>query len=352
MFSANAVLAALRSSIRVLQWGMLAIVVAYLCSGITIVKPNEVGLIVRLGQALPTVHQAGLLFALPLPFDKVISVPGKSVQEINLDDWSASQGDMDMPTLHPIRDPYTLTGDANIIRARFVARFQVSDPFAYAFAAKDRESVYRQILYNSLTLALAQMSVDNALTTGKDLLAEQTRNMAQAKLDALGLGIHLIAFEVRNINPPSQILQAFQDVVSARVEALTFVEHANAYRASTIPDAKGRAYQIEQEAKAYADNIKAEAEGKADSFKALVTQYTLHPALLKVRLYADMLQEILPKIRISTVMPMPTTQAPIRLLLSPAKADSIESPSNVESSPTQPSPLDNDELSLPQNSDQ
>ena len=90
LFSAHAILAALRSSIRVLRWGMLVLVLIYLCSGITMVKPNERALILRFGRALPKSAPPGLLFAFPAPIDEVIMLPAKTVQEVSLDAWGAT----------------------------------------------------------------------------------------------------------------------------------------------------------------------------------------------------------------------------------------------------------------------
>src|SRR5271156_1461282 len=111
LFSAHAILAALKSSIRVLRWGMLALVLIYLGSGITVVGPEDTGLVLRFGKLLPVIHQPGLLFALPAPIDEVIRVPSKRVQEVALDAWSPELLDPGyLQTLHPVRNPYTLTG--------------------------------------------------------------------------------------------------------------------------------------------------------------------------------------------------------------------------------------------------
>jgi modulator of FtsH protease HflK len=318
LFSAHAVVAALRSSIRVLRWGMLALVLVYLASGITVIKPNEVGLILRFGKVLSQVHQPGLLFAFPQPIDTVVLVPTKTVEEIALEEWAFQPGRAPQAMMHPVRDPYTLTGDANIVQGRFSARYQVADPIAYLFAAKDREALCRAILYDAVCKTLAGMSVEDVLTTRRDFIADETMRRAQSEVDLLGLGIHFIAFQTREISPPPQILPAFQDVVSARVEAKTLIEPANAYRASAIPGAKSKAYQIAQEAAAYSQQVVAKAQGEAASFVALAKEQATNPALVQSRLYTEMLEEVLPKLRLTTVMP--DSRGQVRLLISPQQA--------------------------------
>ena len=121
LFSAHALLAALRSSIRLLLIGMVALVLAYLVSGITFIGPNEVGMVMYLGKLQPQIHPPGLLLALPPPIDEIIKIPVKTVQEASLDLWATSTTENDA-SLNPVIQHYSLTGDANIIRARFVLR--------------------------------------------------------------------------------------------------------------------------------------------------------------------------------------------------------------------------------------
>ncbi|MBO0695214.1 MAG: protease modulator HflK, partial [Verrucomicrobia bacterium] len=269
LFSAHAILSALRSSIRILRWGMLVLVLIYLCSGITVIGPNERGLILRFGRALPKSVPPGLLFAFPAPIDEVVRLPAKSVQEVVLEAWKPND-DSWRDSLHPVSDPYTITGDVNIIRARFSVRFQVADPIAYEFGAGDRENLRDAICYQSACHVLAGMSVDDVLTTRRDFIGQESMRLAQAELDRLGLGIQLLAFETREINPPASVLPAFQDVVSAKVEAKTLVEPARSRHASLIPEANAEAYRIQQEAESYAQGLIAKAQGEVSAFLALL----------------------------------------------------------------------------------
>jgi membrane protease subunit HflK len=342
LFSAHAILAALRSSIRVLRWGMLVLVLIYLCSGITVVAPNQRGLILRFGRALPKSAPPGLLFAFPPPIDEVVMLPAKNVQEVVLDAWTPND-DSWRESLHPERDPYTITGDVNIIRARFSIRFQVADPIAYEFGASERENLCNAICYQSACRVLAGMSVDDALTTRRDFIGQESMRIAQAELDRLGLGVQLLAFETREINPPAPVLAAFQDVVSAKVEAKTVVEPARSRHATVIPEANAEAYRIQQEAQSYAQGLTAKAQGQVSAFLALLKEYRGNPGTVQTRLYAEMLEEVLPKVRISSVVP--TDRGEMRILISPQKGELVapkqESETQPQTTPT-PEPIEND----------
>jgi membrane protease subunit HflK len=326
LFSAHAILAALRSSIRILRWGMLVLMLIYLCSGITTVGPNQRGLVLRFGRALPKSAPPGLLLAFPAPIDEVVMLPAKSVQEVVLDAW-APNNDSWRDSLHPARDLYTVTGDVNIIRARFSVRFQVADPIAYEFGASERENLRNTICYQSACRVLAGMSVDDALTTRRDFIGQESMRLAQEEFDRLGLGVQLLAFE-------TSVLQAFQDVISAKVEARTLVEPARSRHASVIPQANAEAYRIEQEAQSYAQGLIAKAQGEVSAFLALLKEYRANPGTVHTRLYAEMIEKVLPKLRVSSVLP--TDRGEVRILVSPQKVDTIES---NESSSNESQPL-------------
>jgi membrane protease subunit HflK len=333
LFSAHAILTALRSSIRILRWGMLVLVLIYLCSGITVVRPNERGLVLRFGRALPKSAPPGLLLAFPPPIDEVVMLPAKSVQEIVLDAWTPND-DSWRDSLHPARDPYTITGDVNIIRARFSVRFQVADPIAYEFGTSERENLRNAICYQSACRVLAGMSVDDVLTTRRDFIGQESMRLAQEELDRLGLGIQLLAFETREINPPGPVLPAFQDVVSAKVEAKTLVEPAHSRHAAVIPEANAEAYRVQENAESYAQGLIAKAQGEVSAFLALLKEYRANPETVHTRLYAEMIEKVLPKLRVSNVVP--SDRGEVRILVSPQKADTIEAD---ETNETQPLPL-------------
>jgi membrane protease subunit HflK len=325
---------------------MLVLVLIYLCSGITVIAPNQRGLVLRFGRALPKSAPPGLLFAFPPPIDEVVMLPAKSVQEVVLDAWTPND-DSYRDSLHPARDPYTITGDVNIIRARFSIRFQVADPIAYEFGAHERENLCNAICYQSACRVLAGMSVDDALTTRRDFIGQESMRLAQAEFDRLSLGVQLLAFETREINPPASVLPAFQDVVSAKVEAKTLVEPARSRHAAVIPEANAEVYRIQEEAQSYAQGLLAKAQGEVSAFLALLTEYRANPGTVHTRLYAEMIEQVLPRVRVSNVVP--TDRGEVRVLVSPQKADTIQPNENSTNEPLplpsatpEPIPQDND----------
>lgn len=314
--SAEAVLGALRGSTRLIRWGFAALVLLYLGAGITRVGPQESALVLRFGKLQPQVHPPGLLFAWPPPVDEVIRVPTRRALEARLDRWGAPAAEpattTNTPTMHPVRDGYTLTGDANIIHLRATARYQITDPVAAVFTAQPREALLDAVLYQALTRVLAGTNVDAALTTGRDAARQEAQRQAQAALDRLGLGLQLAGLEFRELLPARPVVPAFQDVISAQVEARTLTQQAESYRAETLPVAQAEAYRLRQAATAQASDRVARATGEARAFTALLAQYRQNPAVTRARLRAETLEAVAPGLR-TTVLP----EAPGQLWLSP-----------------------------------
>ncbi len=127
----------------------------------------------------------------------------------------------------------------NIIRARFSVRFQ-SQIRSLTNSGRASAKICATPFVIKAPVAFAGMSVDDTLTTRRDLIGQEAMRFAQAEIDRLGLGIQLLAFETREINPPAPVLPAFQDVVSAKVEAKTMVEPARSRARHDHSGSKGR----------------------------------------------------------------------------------------------------------------
>jgi membrane protease subunit HflK len=319
-------LRALRSSISLLRWLLVVLLLVYLFSNVRIIGPNESGLVMRFGRLTERVHQPGLLLALPSPIDEVFVLPTKTVAEIELDEWTAGiagpepvdegadepmimfdaleSGEAmaaDTLTLHPARDGYGLTGDVNLIHARFSVRYSITDPRSYVLNARDPEEVLRPILLQAAGIAARKMEVDDILTSGRDRFRLDCEQLAQQQIDQLGLGITLRAWETREIVPASQVLDAFEEVTSARVEAQTMLERADTYRESTMPQARADAYRTVQEATAEASSMLAEAEGKAAAFLAMLEAANQSPHAFRSQQFNETLEKVLEKTRVPAI---------------------------------------------------
>ncbi len=355
--SGQALFGAFASTIRLLRWLLFGLVAIYLCSGVTRVGPNEDALVYRFGTLQREVHPPGLLLALPPPIDRVVRLPTRTQHEIFMIGWSGDEDSMaqadamaraaatiqqqnaatpapppsgpslvtgvvgarmpaDMAAtaavpkppdagLQPLYNGYSITGDVNLLQARFTIRYRIADPLSFVAASVPEQAwlLVENSAFDAATLALAGMKIDDALGAGLESFRTQVRAGTQKRLDTLRLGVEVTAFEVNLITPPQAAAAAFAEVTSAQVEARTVVEKARTYRAQILPAAQGEAFRVRSAAQADAQALTTKASAEAASFTALATEHRANPALLETRLRAETLENVLPQVKTATVLP-------------------------------------------------
>lgn len=361
----GALFSALGSSIQLLRWLLIGLIGLYLTSGFTRVGPQEDAVVYRLGKLEPTLHTPGFLFALPAPFDRVVRIPTRTQHELLLTAWRSEDPASSSPAvamsapaataaprgqpyfapggldaisstsmavlamggaspgsplsgrggLHPVRDGYTLTADVNLVQGGLSIRYRIVDPFAWVKAGTSQtiNALIEGSCYHAATSALAVTKIDDALGARLSSLREEVRTAAQARIDALALGVELVAVEVQQWVPPAAVLGAFNEVTSAQVEARTAVEQARTYRAQLLPKAESDAYRLRQQAEADRTQWVARAQGETSAFLALLAEHQAAPALVEPRLRAEALEEVLPRLKFKTILPAET--GPLHLLL-------------------------------------
>ncbi len=287
---------------RRMHWWIATMAALYALSGITIVKPEEVAMVLRWGRLVgdtPALqqHGAGLLFAFPRPIDEVIRVQTKRVTQIQVATLDAGGGigatdDDEAPasagnSLDPVLQGYAVTGDQNIVQVSMVAHYRIRDPGTWKFYAANAEDVLRTEVTAAMVRSIGEMGVDRVLSDGrKDLIATAGRR-TQAGLDAAHSGLELTSLEVTRLGPPAALVLDFSRVQSAFIEAETKKKEAQAYAETAVPRATADVDAALQAARASAASDLAVAKGEAAAFLALDREYRLNPVVVRERLYRD-----------------------------------------------------------------
>lgn len=281
---------------RRMHWWIATMAVLYLLSGITVVKPDEVAVILRWGRLVgitPALqeHGPGLLFAFPRPVDRVIRVQVKRVREVpvtTLTSVADEDGSDDSSvTLDSLTQGYAVTGDQNIVHVDMVARYRVRDPAEWAFYGPDAENILRVEVTSAMVRSLGEMGVDRVLSDGrKDLIATAT-GRAQAGLDGAHAGLELTSLELTRLTPPNALSTSFDAVQSAYISAETNRKDAQAYAQTAIPQAQADVDASLQSARAAVANDLAVARGDAQAFLALEREYRANRVVVRERLYRD-----------------------------------------------------------------
>jgi membrane protease subunit HflK len=324
---------------RRMHWWVAAMALLYAVSGISVIRADEVAIVLRWGRLVGDApatqqHGPGLLFAFPRPVDRVVRVKTKHVSEQSIQTLAAPADFTFTDTLNPVRVGYALTGDQNVLHVAMTARYQVRDPVDWALYGPPAEDILRVEVTAAMVRSLGEIGVDRVLAEGRKPLIDTTRR-AQAGLDEARSGLALISLELTDLSPPGVLSPDFDAVQSAYIEMETKKKEAEAYAQDLIPMAQAAADQAIQTARADAAGEHALASGDADAFRALERQYRASPALVRERLYRDAVEQAVRRARAVRWVPPPAggRDQHLRVLVAEEQAGERVSPQSEPAAP-------------------
>ncbi|MGR3984893.1 MAG: FtsH protease activity modulator HflK [Gammaproteobacteria bacterium] len=273
--------------------GVLVIAGFWLFSGVYTVDQGEQAIELRFGKYQET-KDAGLHWHIPVPVESVDII---NTQHVNTVEVGYRKGESALTSVP--REALMLTQDENIIDVQFAVQYDIKDPTDLLFNVSEfsprsiAEITVRQATESAVREIVGRSTMDFAITEGRAQLASETKTLVQRILDRYQTGINVRTVEMQNAQPPSQVKNAFDDVVRAREDEERIKNLAQAYANDIIPKARGFAARILQEAAAYRASTVARAEGEASRFEQVLTEYTKAPLVTRDRLYLESMEHVL-----------------------------------------------------------
>ena len=253
--------------------GVLALlaVVVWAGMGFYTVDQQERGVILRLGKFSETV-QPGLQWNPPLIDDVTIL----NVTRVRTYDHRSLM----------------LTKDENIVDVDMTIQYVVSDPKNYVLNVRDPEVSLGHASESSLRHTVGATNMDGILTEGRETLAVEVQARLQRYMEVYGTGLAISRVNIKNATAPSQVQDAFDDVIKAREDEQRLKNQAESYANGIVPEARGTAQRVMEEANAYREEVVARATGEAQRFSALLAAYEVAPDVTRERLYIETLQQV------------------------------------------------------------
>jgi len=186
-----------------------------------------------------------------------------------------------------------LTKDENIVDVTVSVQYQIEDPKKYVLDIRDADSSLAQATESALRHVVGSAIMDDALTTGRQVIAQDVRVRLQNYLNKYQTGLQVLIVNIEDSSPPNQVQAAFDDVIKAREDEVRARNEAETYANGLVPEARGEAQRMLQDAQAYREQVIAEAEGDAARFNLLLTEYKKAPDVTRNRLYLDSLQAVM-----------------------------------------------------------
>ena len=272
---------------------LLAAVIAFLwlVTGIYKVQPDEQGVVLRFGKWTETT-EPGLHYHLPSPFETVLLPKTTSVNHLQLD----KDDTVDVfKSSRPINRNQMLTGDENIVEADCAVFWQIKDAGRFLFKVNNPEGMLKTAAESALREVIGRNPIQAALSDRRQQIADEVKDSLQHLLDSEQTGILITQVQLQRVDPPSAVIDAFNDVQRARADQERARNEAEAYRNDILPRARGEAEHITQESAAYKTQVVNLAQGDAMGFLAIYKTYLQSKDVTAWRLYLDSTDQLLKK---------------------------------------------------------
>jgi modulator of FtsH protease HflK len=203
----------------------------------------------------------GLQFKLPDPIQTVKKVKVETVNEIEIGSAGGSGGVENL----------VLTGDQNIVDVAYTVRWKIKNAEQYLFQLEQPEETVREVAESAMREAIALTNINDAIGSGRAVVANRVQKRTQAVLDQYKSGILINGIFIKQVSPPQKVVSAFRDITAAKSDAFAFKNKADAYRQKLING----------------------AQGDASRFNAAYEQYKLAPEVTRKRLYLETMEQVL-----------------------------------------------------------
>jgi len=313
---------------------MILLAVLYLASGCYSVKPEQRGVVKRFGRVVNDNVLPGIHYHWPWPIESVLRARTTEIRSLSISfgsqkgsegqtaEASGSYGEVvvnteedpekDVPIWAQETDRFVpvvsseleegqaaelLTGDENLVLATLLIQYTIKQPKSYLYNAIDTGKVLNCIVQDATISKIAEMSVDDVLTTGRFEIQMKLKEQIQTRADSYDLGIRFTSVQIQNIQPPAEAAEAFREVASAREDQHRLMQQAEGDRNRRLPEARANANKLRNEAAAYAKEVVEMAHGEAERFLMGWDEYRKAKTVTAHRLYMEAMEEILPRVR-------------------------------------------------------
>ncbi|GJE50639.1 Modulator of FtsH protease HflK [Methylobacterium tardum] len=267
-------------------------VAIWLATGFYTVYPRQVGIETIFGRYVGTKGE-GLRYNFPYPIGGVVKpdVGSQNSIQIGFRSGPGGQGrNRDVPD-----ESLILTGDENIVDLDFEVQWRINPLKAsdFVFNLQNPEGTIKAISESAMREVIGRRNIQAILTNEQSSIAQEVKEMVQKALDEYGAGVRIEVVQLVSVNPPPEVRPAFIDVNAAQQDADTAQNEAKTYASREVPQARGRASQIVQQAEAYRTKATADATGQAARFSEVYASYKAAPAISRERIFLETMEKVL-----------------------------------------------------------
>ncbi len=272
---------------------LLAAIAIWGFSGFFRVDPDELGVVLRFGKYVREV-QPGLNYHLPYPIETALTPTALRVNKIDIGMRVAADLRRGTTIRRVPEESLMLTGDENIVDVDFSVLWKIKPNGVgdYLFNIQQPEGTVKAVAESAMREVVGRSNIQPILTGARQNIETGVQDLMQATLDNYGAGIQITQVQLQEVDPPSQVIDAFRDVQAARADLERSQNVAQTYANKVVPEARGRAAQITQNAEAYREQTVAEAKGATSRFLQVYDEYKKVPDVTRQRMYLETMERL------------------------------------------------------------
>jgi membrane protease subunit HflK len=272
---------------------LLAAIAIWGFSGFFRVDPDELGVVLRFGKYVREV-QPGLNYHLPYPIETALTPQALRVNKIDIGMRVAADLRRGTTIRRVPEESLMLTGDENIVDVDFSVLWKIKPNGVgdYLFNIQQPEGTVKAVAESAMREVVGRSNIQPILTGARQNIETGVQDLMQATLDNYGAGIQITQVQLQKVDPPSQVIDAFRDVQAARADLERSQNVAQTYANKVVPEARGRAAQITQNAEAYREQTVAEAKGATSRFLQVYDEYKKAPDVTRQRMYLETMERL------------------------------------------------------------
>jgi membrane protease subunit HflK len=276
---------------------LLLIVALWISTGFYRVLPEENAVLLTFGKWTSTRSESGLGYHIPWPVQTVmkVNVAFDRRVEIGFRDQPPSRiaGDAATEKNNVSSESQMLTGDENIVDIDFVVMWRIGDAKDYLFKIRDPETTIKKVAESAMREVIGRGKIQTALTEGRADIEARSRELMQKMLDDYQSGISINSVQLLSVDPPTPVVDAFDDVQRARADMERTKNEAETYHNDIVPRARGDAQKLIRDAEAYKAAVTSKAAGEAGRFLSVYEAYAQAKDVTARRLYIEAMQQIM-----------------------------------------------------------
>ena len=270
--------------------------ILWLATGFYRVEPDEQGVELLFGKWNQSTTEPGLHYFFPTPIGQTITPKVEVIRKINVGYRSATDLGFSANSSaerNVNEESLMLTGDQNIADVNFTVLYKIKDAGNYLFKLRNPEFTVKDMSESVMRETVGQRDLQFLLTEGRQEVEQVVRVSLQDIMDSYESGILIQSIQLQSVDPPDQVIDAFDEVQRARQDKERLVNEANSYLNRIVPNARGEAAQLIQQAQAYKEQVVKQAEGVAQNFIDVYNSYKDAKDVTRRRIYLETLRDVL-----------------------------------------------------------